>query len=71
MGISFVLCGLSATNRCELTQGSSVLLCKLSLADAVGRERFFTEIAEIYASGSTLSAQEWTEFYAWHDQYMV
>jgi hypothetical protein len=53
MGISFVLCGLSATNRCELTQGSSVLLCKLSLADAVGRERFFTEIAEIYASGST------------------
>ena len=30
------------------------------------------EIAEIYASGLTpLSAQEWTEFYAWHDQYMV
>jgi quercetin dioxygenase-like cupin family protein len=40
-------------------------------APGIQRERFFTEIAEIYASGRTLSSAEWTEFYARHDQYMV
>jgi quercetin dioxygenase-like cupin family protein len=40
-------------------------------APGIPRERFFTEIAEIHASGRTLSAGEWTEFYARHDQYLV
>jgi mannose-6-phosphate isomerase-like protein (cupin superfamily) len=40
-------------------------------APGIPRERFFTEIAEIHASGRTLSPEEWMEFYARHDQYMV
>jgi hypothetical protein len=35
------------------------------------REAYFTELAEINASGRTLSEDEWTELYARHDQYMV
>ena len=39
--------------------------------DAPGtpRERYFAEVAEIDASGRTLSYDEWTELYARHDQY--
>ncbi len=32
-------------------------------------ERYFEEVAEIDASGRTLSYDEWTELYARHDQY--
>ena len=35
------------------------------------RERYFQELAEIRASGRALSAEEWTELYARHDQYLV
>ncbi|MCG8919907.1 cupin domain-containing protein [Actinokineospora sp. PR83] len=35
------------------------------------REQYFLELAEIAESGRELSAEEWTEFYARHDQYMV
>jgi mannose-6-phosphate isomerase-like protein (cupin superfamily) len=35
------------------------------------RERYFEALAEIRQSGRKLSAQEWTELYAEHDQYMV
>ena len=35
------------------------------------REQFFKEAAEIRASGRELTPQEWTDFYARHDQYMV
>ena len=40
-------------------------------APGIPRERYFTELAEIAQSGRQLSAQEWTEFYAQHDQFMV
>jgi oxalate decarboxylase/phosphoglucose isomerase-like protein (cupin superfamily) len=33
------------------------------------RERYFEELAEIAASGRTLTAEEWTEVWARHDQY--
>jgi quercetin dioxygenase-like cupin family protein len=35
------------------------------------RERYFEELADIAASGRTLSAEEWAELYARHDQHMV
>jgi quercetin dioxygenase-like cupin family protein len=35
------------------------------------RERYFIELAEIAASGRELSPEEYTEFLAGHDQYMV
>jgi|GEM_PF-3514726 len=35
------------------------------------RERFFLELAEIQASGRTLTPKEWTDFYARHDQVMA
>jgi quercetin dioxygenase-like cupin family protein len=35
------------------------------------RERYFEELADLAASGRTLSAEEWTELCARHDQYMV
>ena len=40
-------------------------------APAPARERYFTEVAEIRASGRRMSRREWTEFWARHDQYMV
>jgi mannose-6-phosphate isomerase-like protein (cupin superfamily) len=33
------------------------------------REGYFTELAEIRASGRTLTPEQWTELYARHDQY--
>ena len=38
-------------------------------APAPPREKFFRELAEIADSGRELSAREWAEFYARHDQY--
>jgi mannose-6-phosphate isomerase-like protein (cupin superfamily) len=35
------------------------------------REDYFAELAEVFASGRTLSAEEWTALYARHDQVMV
>jgi uncharacterized RmlC-like cupin family protein len=35
------------------------------------REAYFKELAEIRASGRTLSDEEWTDVYTRHDQYMV
>jgi mannose-6-phosphate isomerase-like protein (cupin superfamily) len=40
-------------------------------APGAPREAYFRELAEIGASGRTLSSEEWTELYARHDQYMV
>ena len=37
----------------------------------VPREKFFSGLNEIFASGRKLSQQEWDEFYAEHDQFMV
>jgi len=35
------------------------------------REAYFNELAEISATGRTLSPEDWTELYARHDQTMV
>ncbi len=35
------------------------------------REKFFVEMAEISKSGKKLTPEEWTSFYARHDQFMV
>jgi hypothetical protein len=40
-------------------------------APAPPREAYFSELAEIARAGRTLDADEWTELYARHDQYMV
>lgn len=40
-------------------------------APGIPRERYFLELAEIAASGRQLSQEEYTEFLASHDQYMV
>lgn len=37
----------------------------------IPRERFVMELLEISASGRQLSREEWAEFYARHDQFMV
>ena len=40
-------------------------------APGAPRERYFEELAEIGASGRTLTPEEWTELYSRHDQTMV
>jgi quercetin dioxygenase-like cupin family protein len=40
-------------------------------APGVPRERFFAATAEIANAGRELSPEEWTAFYAEHDQFMV
>ena len=40
-------------------------------APGTARERFFMEMDEIRTSGRRLTAREWTELFARHDQYMV
>jgi hypothetical protein len=35
------------------------------------RERYFVELDETAASGRKLTAAQWTELWARHDQYMV
>ena len=52
-------------------EGDEVATMLILFAPGIPRERFFTEIAEIHASGRTLTDEEWTDFYARHDQYMV
>ncbi len=40
-------------------------------APGAPREAYFEALAEIAASGRQLSAEEWTQLYRRHDQYMV
>lgn len=40
-------------------------------APGAARERYFIEMEEIRTTGRTLTAREWTELWARHDQYMV
>ncbi|GLZ42437.1 cupin domain-containing protein [Actinokineospora sp. NBRC 105648] len=40
-------------------------------APGPAREEYFLELAELAESGRELTPQEWTAFYAKHDQYMV
>jgi quercetin dioxygenase-like cupin family protein len=40
-------------------------------APGLARERFFEATAEIANSGRELTSEEWTAFYAEHDQFMV
>ena len=51
--------------------GDAMARMLILFAPGIARERFFTEIAELHESGRSLSSEEWTEFYARHDQYMV
>lgn len=37
----------------------------------VRREAYFRELVEVVRAGHEMSAQEWTELFARHDQYMV
>lgn len=54
--------------RNEAREAASMLIL---FAPGPPREAYFTELAEINASGRALSEDEWTELYARHDQYMV
>jgi quercetin dioxygenase-like cupin family protein len=54
--------------RNDAAEPASMLIL---FAPAPPREAYFSELAEIAASGRTLSPEEWTELYARHDQYMV
>lgn len=54
--------------RNETDEPASMLIL---FAPAPPREKFFRELAEILDSGRQLSREEWAEFYARHDQYMV
>jgi quercetin dioxygenase-like cupin family protein len=54
--------------RNETDEPASMLIL---FAPGPPREAFFTELAEISASGRTLSPEEWTELYARHDQVMI
>ncbi len=40
-------------------------------APGIARERFFAATTEIANSGRQLSPEEWTAFFAEHDQFMV
>ena len=52
--------------RNDSDEAASMLIV---FAPGLPRERYFAEVAEIEASGRTLSRDEWTELYARHDQY--
>ena len=52
--------------RAPSDEPSSMLIL---FAPGAPRERYFRELAEIRASGRELSYDEWTDFYAEHDQY--
>ena len=52
----------------ESDDGAAMLIL---FAPGVARERSFQELAEIGTSGRELTAEEWTELYARHDQFMV
>ena len=59
--------GIHAFNNSSDTHSSLLIL----FAPGIPRERYFIELAEIAKSGRRLSAPEWAEFYARHDQFMV
>jgi mannose-6-phosphate isomerase-like protein (cupin superfamily) len=52
----------------ETDEPSSMLIL---FAPGGARERYFIELDEIRRSGRKLSARQWTELWARHDQYMV
>jgi mannose-6-phosphate isomerase-like protein (cupin superfamily) len=52
--------------RAPSDEPSSMLIL---FAPGAPRERYFRELAEIRATGRKLSYDEWTDFYAEHDQY--
>jgi quercetin dioxygenase-like cupin family protein len=54
--------------KADSDEPSSMLIL---FAPGRARERFFQEMAELQASGRTLSKREMTKLYARHDQYMV
>lgn len=54
--------------RNDADEAASMLIL---FAPGAPRERYFEELAEITASGRHLSDEEWAEFFAKHDQYMV
>jgi quercetin dioxygenase-like cupin family protein len=54
--------------RNESDEPASMLIL---FAPGAPRERYFTELAEIVTSGRKMSDEEYTEFLASHDQYMV
>jgi quercetin dioxygenase-like cupin family protein len=54
--------------RNESDEFASMLIL---FAPGAPRERYFTELVEIRTSGRQLSDEEFTEFLAGHDQYMV
>jgi quercetin dioxygenase-like cupin family protein len=54
--------------RNESDEPSSMLIL---FAPGTPRERYFIELVEIATSGRQLSPEEYTEFLAGHDQYMV
>ncbi|HEX6684794.1 MAG TPA: cupin domain-containing protein [Candidatus Limnocylindrales bacterium] len=54
--------------RAPTDEPSSMLIL---FAPAPPREKYFLELAEIRDTGRVLSDEEWTEFFAKHDQYAV
>lgn len=54
--------------KADTDRPSSMLIL---FAPGTPRERFFEEAADIRASGRKLSDEQWTAFYARHDQTMV
>ena len=54
--------------RNEADEPASMLIL---FAPGPPREAYFTELAEIAASGRQLSREEWSDLYARHDQVMV
>ena len=54
--------------RNESDEPASMLIL---FAPGAPRERYFTELVEIATTGRQLSDEEYTEFLASHDQYMV
>lgn len=54
--------------KADSDEPSSMLIL---FAPGKARERFFTEMAELQASGRKLSSRQLADLYARHDQYMV
>ena len=52
-------------------EGDEAASMLILFAPAPPRERYFHELAEIISSGREMSREEWTDFLARHDQYMV
>jgi mannose-6-phosphate isomerase-like protein (cupin superfamily) len=60
--------GIHAFRNADPDTPASMLIL---FAPGAPRERYFDGLAEIITSGRQLSDEEWTEFYADNDQYMV